>query len=130
MLIFNLGLTLLFCLFGFFLFAVPGIECRGVLPLRYTPGPIFFYALFLKPGLTKLWRASLGRERQRERETERERQRERREIDRLINRSIVRVRVRACALRLAANPDPPVSASQSTGITSVRHHARLFISYF
>ena len=27
-------------------------------------------------------------------------------------------------MRLAANPDPPVSASQSTGITSMRHHAR------
>ena len=28
-------------------------------------------------------------------------------------------------LRLAANPDLPVSASQSTGITSVCHHIRL-----
>ena len=53
-------------------------------------------------GLTK------ERERQGERERERERERE---------------------LRLAANPDPPVFASQSTGITSVRHHARL-IFYF
>ena len=33
-------------------------------------------------------------------------------------------RERERELRLAANLDPPVSASQSTGITSVRHHAR------
>ena len=79
-------------------FVVPDIEPRGILPLRYTPGPIFLHFI-LKPGLAKLWRASLGRERERGREKERE-------------------------LRLAANPDPPVSASQSTGITSVRHHAR------
>ena len=59
----------------------------------------------MKPGLTKLWRASLSREREGERESEGERARER-------------------ELRLAANLDPPVSASQSTGITSVRHHAR------
>ena len=82
---------------------VPGIERRGVLPLRYASGPIFLYFI-LKPGLTKVRRASLGRERERDREKERE-------------------------LRLAANPDPPVSASQSTGITSMRHHARLYFFF-
>ena len=54
---------------------VPGIEPRGVLPLRYTLGPIFLYFI-LKPGLTKLRRASLRRERQRERERQGERERE------------------------------------------------------
>ena len=34
-------------------------------------------------------------------------------------------RERESELRLAANPDTSVSASQSTGITGVRHHARL-----
>ena len=29
-----------------FFFAVPGIERRGVLPLRYTPGPIFLCFIF------------------------------------------------------------------------------------
>ena len=52
-------------------FAVQGIEPRGVLPSRYTPGPIFLYFI-LKPGLMKLWRASLRRERERERERERD----------------------------------------------------------
>ena len=33
-------------------------------------------------------------------------------------------RERERELRLAANPDPPVSASQSTGIISMRHHAQ------
>ena len=56
----------------FFFFAVPGIEPRGVLPPRYTSGPIFL-SLILKLGLAKLRRASLGRERERERE-ERERE--------------------------------------------------------
>ena len=58
-----------------------GIECRGVLPPRYAPGPIFLYFI-LKPGLTKLWRASLSRERERERERERDRERERTEASR------------------------------------------------
>ena len=90
-----------------------GLNPGGVLPPRYTPGPIFLYFI-LKPGLTKLQRASLSRERQREKERERERYKE-------------TERERERALRLAANLDPPVSASQSTGITSVRHHARLSI---
>ena len=55
----------------------------------------------LKQGLAKLWRASLSRERERERQRDRETGRE-----------------RAKELRLAVNPDPPVSASQSTGITT------------
>ena len=63
-------------LYTFFFFAVPGIEPRGVLPLHYTPGPIFLYFI-LKLGLTKLRRASLSRERERERGRERERERER-----------------------------------------------------
>ena len=51
--------------FSFLFLAVLRIELRGVLPPRYTPGPIFLYFI-LKPGLTKLWRASLSRERDRE----------------------------------------------------------------
>ena len=35
---------------------VLGIEPRGILPLSYTPIPIFIF--ILKQGLTKLWRAS------------------------------------------------------------------------
>ena len=54
----------------------------GVFYLRATPPALFFLFFILKPGLTKLRRASLGRERDRERE-----------------------------LRLAVNLDPPVSAS-------------------
>ena len=50
---------------------VPGIEPRGILPPSYTPGPIFL-SFILKQGLTKLWRASLCRERERDRERERE----------------------------------------------------------
>ena len=38
-------------------------------------------------------------------------------------------RARERALRLALNPDPPVSASQSTGITSEGHHARPYILF-
>ena len=48
---------------------VPGIEPRGILPLRYRP---YFLYFILKLGLTKLWRASLGRERERDREREKE----------------------------------------------------------
>ena len=101
---------LLFLLTLSFFGGVPGIEPRGVLPPRYTPGPIFL-CFILKQGLTKLQRASLGRERETGREREREREREK-------------------ELRLAANPDPQVSASQSTGITSMRHHARLGCVHF
>ena len=90
--------TLLFYLF-IYLFCGTGDWTQGCFTSALRPRPYFLYFI-LKPGLTKLWRASLRRER--ERETGRERARE---------------------LRLAANPDPPVSASQSTGITSVRHHA-------
>ena len=72
---------LLFFILLFFFFAVPGIEHRGVLPLHYAPGPIFLYFI-LKPGLTKLRRASLRRERERDRERERERERERAEAGR------------------------------------------------
>ena len=36
---------LLFFYFVLFFFVVPGIEPRGILPLRYTPSPIF-YPLF------------------------------------------------------------------------------------
>ena len=64
-----------------FFFAVPGIEPRGVLPPCYTPGPIFLYFI-LKPGLMKLQRASLSRERERERDRERDRERERAEAGR------------------------------------------------
>ena len=59
-------------IYSFIFFAVPGIEPRGVLPLRYAPGPIFLYFI-LKLGLTKLRRASLGREKERDRERDRER---------------------------------------------------------
>ena len=68
----------------------------GVFYLRATPPALFFFLYFiLKPGLMKLQRTSLSRERERE-------------------------------LRLATNLDPPVSASQSTGITSVHHHTQLY----
>ena len=74
-------LNVVFITFFFFFFSVPGVEPRGVLPLRYTPGPIFLYFI-LKPGLTKLRRASLGRERERDWERERERESERAEAGR------------------------------------------------
>ena len=57
------------------MFLALGIEPRGFLPPSYTPGPIFL-CFILKPGLMKLRRASLGRERERERERDRERGRE------------------------------------------------------
>ena len=65
----------------------------------------------------KLRRASLRTERERERERERQGAGERQGE-------------RARELRLAVNPDPPVSASQSTGIIIVRHHARLKMCHF
>ena len=46
----------------------------GAFYLHATPPALFFYTLFWKPGLTKLRRASLGRERERERQGERERE--------------------------------------------------------
>ena len=76
------------------------------------PRPYFLYFI-LKPGLMKLRRASLGRERERDRDRDRDRGRE-----------------RTREMRLAVNPDPLVSASQSTGITSVRHYARLSFLFF
>ena len=85
--------------FIYLFFAVLGIEPRGILPPHYTPGPIFFI-LYFETGSHEV-AEGLTKERERERETETERE-----------------------LRLATNPDPQVSASQSTRITSVRHHAR------
>ena len=86
----------------FFFFAVPGIERRGVLPPRYAPGPIFI--LYFE---TRSHEVAEGLTKERERERERESER----------------------AEAGRNPDPPVSASQSTGITSVRHHARLFFIF-
>ena len=89
-----------------FLFFGTGDWTQGRSTSALHPRPYFLYFI-LKPGLTKLQRASLRRERERERD-----------------------RKRAKELRLATNPDPPVSASQSTGITSVRHHARHHYLFF
>ena len=76
-----------------------GIEPGGVLPPRYTPGPVFLYFI-LKPGLTKLRRASLSRVREREGERERERERGReRERERERERKRERERERAEAGR-------------------------------
>ena len=69
--------------------------------MRHHARLVFYF----ETGSHEVAEASLSRERERERQGEREKERER-------------------ELRLAANPDLPVSASQSTGITSVRHHAR------
>ena len=57
-----------------FIFAVPGIEPRGVLPLCYTPGPIFI--LYFETGSHQV-AEGLTKERERKRQGERERERER-----------------------------------------------------
>ena len=95
----------LFLLFYFiFCGTRDGMQGRSTSALR--PRPYFFLYFILKPGLMRLQRASLSRERGRRGwRGERERERE---------------RARAEAGR---EPDPLVSASQSTGITRVRHHA-------
>ena len=103
-----------FWFLGFYCGTGDGTQGRSTSALR--PGPIF-YTLFLKPGFMKLWRASLNREREREGDRERERERE-------TERDREKERERGRELRLAVNPDPPVSTSHSTGITRVRHHAR------
>ena len=47
----------------------------GAFYLRATPPALFFLYFILKLGLTKLRRASLGRERERDRDRDRERER-------------------------------------------------------
>ena len=86
----------------------------GAFYLCATP-PAIFFILYFETGSHEV---AEGLTKEREREGERGRERERQgEIE------------RDRQLRLAANPDPPVSASQSTGITSVRHHARLGVLF-
>ena len=90
----------------------------GVFYLRATPPALFVFILYFETGSHEV-AEGLRRERDRERQRETERDRERQGE-----------RQRERELRLAANPDPLVSASQSTGITSVRHHARLTFFIF
>ena len=85
----------------FFFLAIPGIERRCVLLLRYAPGPILSYFIS-RPGLTKLRRNSLSRERERHTHTESVRV-----------RVGVRVRVR---MRAHARPE----ASREPGSSGVR----------
>ena len=78
----------------------------GVFYFQATP-PALFFMLYFETGSHEVVE---GLTKERERETDRQTDRQG-ETGR--------------ELRLASNPDPLVSASQSTGITSMRHHARL-----
>ena len=91
-----------------FIFVVPGTEPRGILPPRYTPGPIFFM-LYFETGSHEV-AEGLTKERERERQGERERDRERAEAGR--------------------EPGSSGLCLPNTGITSVRHHARPSFSFF
>ena len=62
--------------FSLFFFAVPGIEPRGVLPPRYTPGSIFYTLFWNRVSQSCGGPHQVERERQRERERESESKRE------------------------------------------------------
>ena len=87
----------------FFFLRYQGLNA-GAFYLCATPLALFF-VLYFETGSHEV---AEGLTKERERERERERGRE-----------------RARELRLAVNPDPPVSASQSTGITSVQGLTKL-----
>ena len=120
----------------------------GAFYLRATP-PALFFILYFETGSHEV-AEGLTKERERERERQGERESERAEAGREPGSSGLHLPkywdykrapprpaclcfdIGSCwidkshyLLRLSVNPDPPVSASQSTGITSMRHHARL-----